>query len=146
VIRRHPVGTDASAMSAYSTRSSTHGENWAAFAGIVFVVLGTFNVVDGIAALLNDGFFATNELLFGDLTMWGTIFLVVGAVQLLTAMLVLRGSLLGALLGIALATVNAMLALMSVGAYPIWSLIIVALDGVVIYALTAHGDALRTTD
>jgi uncharacterized membrane protein len=133
-------------MSAYSTRSSTHGENWAAFAGIVFVVLGTFNVVDGIAALLNDGFFATNELLFGDLAMWGAIFLVVGAVQLLTAMLVFRGSFLGALLGITLAALNAVLALMSVGGYPIWSLIIVALDGVVIYALTAHGDALRTTD
>jgi hypothetical protein len=36
-----------------------------------------------------------------------------------------------------------LIALLSVGAYPIWSLIIVALDGVVIYALTVYGDALR---
>jgi hypothetical protein len=47
--------------------------------------------------------------------MWGTIFVVVGAVQLLT------------------------------GAYPVWSVIILVVDGVVIYALTVYGDALRPT-
>jgi hypothetical protein len=52
---------------------------------------------------------------------------------------------LGALLGITLAALNAVIALLSVGAYPIWSLVILALDGVVIYALTAHGDAFATT-
>ena len=65
-----------------------------------------------------------------------------GAIQLLTAFLIWRGSFLGALLGIMLAGLNAVIALLSVGAYPIWSLIILALDGVVIYALTVYGDAL----
>jgi uncharacterized membrane protein len=131
-------------MSAYPS-SREQGENWAAFAGIMFIVLGLFNVVDGIVALANDDYFHADELLFGDLSMWGIIFLVVGVVQLLTAMLIFRGSTLGSLLGITLAAANAVLALLSVGAYPVWSLIILALDGVVIYALTAHGDALRTT-
>ena len=131
-------------MSAYPSHGDRGGENWAAFAGIVFLVLGIFNIVDGIAALANDDYFHADELLFGDLSMWGTIYLVLGAVQLLTAMLVFRGNLLGAFLGITLAVLNAILALLSLGAYPVWALIILALDGVVIYALTAHGDALRT--
>jgi hypothetical protein len=131
-------------MSAYSSRGDTGGENWAAFAGIMFLVLGMFNIFDGIAALANDDYFHADELLFGDLSMWGAIYLVLGAVQLLTAMLVFRGNLLGAFLGITLAVLNAILALLSLGAYPVWALIILALDGVVIYALTAHGDALRT--
>jgi hypothetical protein len=62
----------------------------------------------------------------------------------LTGLLILRGNMLGALLGITLAAVNAVIALMSVGAYPVWSLVILALDGVVIYALTVYGDAFRT--
>jgi hypothetical protein len=104
-------------MSAYSSQGD-RGENWATFAGIVFVILGIFNVVDGISALTNDNYFHVDELLFGSLSMWGTIFLVVNAVQLLTAMLILRGNILGAFTGITLAALNAVLALLSVGAYP----------------------------
>ena len=132
-------------MSAYSTPDRERsGEGWAGFAAIIFLVVGIFNIVDGIAALANDDYFRADELVFGDLSMWGTIFLVVGAAQLLTGFLIFRGSFFGSLLGITLAALNVVLALLSVGAYPIWSLLIIALDGVVIYALTAHGDAFAT--
>ncbi len=50
----------------------------------------------------------------------------------------------GALLGIMLAGLSAVNSLLSVGAYPIWSLIILALDGVVIYALTVYGTPSAT--
>ena len=33
-----------------------------------------FNIFDGIAALANDDYFAADELLFGDLSMWGTVY------------------------------------------------------------------------
>src|SRR4029078_8320285 len=110
-------------MSASPTRSRK-GAGWAGFAAVVFLVLGIFNLVDGIAALANDDYFHVDELLFGDLAMWGTIFLVVGAAQLLTALLIFRGSHVGALLASTLAALNVVLALLSVGAYPIWSLVI----------------------
>ena len=74
--------------------------------------------------------------------MWGTVYLVLGAIQLLTAFLIWRGSVVGALLGIMLAGLSAANSLLSVGAYPIWSLIILALDGVIIYALTVYGTDL----
>jgi hypothetical protein len=131
-------------MSAYPSRDG-RGENWASFAGCLFVVLAVFNVIDGIAALAADDHFRADELLFGDLSMWGVIFLVVGALQVLAAFLIFRGSLFGTLLGITLAGVNAIVSLLSVGAYPIWSIIVLVLDGVVIYALTVYGDALRPT-
>jgi hypothetical protein len=143
VIRRHPGALDSCAMSAYSSEPR-RGEGWAGFAAIIFLILGIMNAVDGVAALANDDYFRADELLFGDLSMWGIIFLVIGAAQLLTGLLILRGNMLGALLGITLAAVNAVIALMSVGAYPVWSLVILALDGVVIYALTVYGDAFRT--
>ena len=132
-------------MSAYPSRGEA-GQNWAAFAAVLFLILGLFNVIDGIAALANDDYFRVQQLLFGDLAMWGTFYLILGAVQLLTSWLIFRGSVFGALLGITLAALNAVVALLSVGAYPIWSIIILVLDGVVIYALTVYGDALRSTD
>jgi hypothetical protein len=131
-------------MSAYPSRDES-GHNWAAFAAVLFLILGVFNAIDGIAALANDDYFRADELLFGDLAMWGTIFLVIGAVQLLTSFLIFRGSFLGTMLGITLAGLNAVIALLSIGAYPVWSVIILVLDGVVIYALTVYGDALRPT-
>ena len=130
-------------MSAYPS-GDDRGQGWAVFVAALFVVVGSFNIIDGIAALANDDFFAADELLFGDLSMWGALYLIVGAVQFLTAFLVLRGSVAGAILGITLAGLNAALALLSVGAYPLWSIIILALDGVIIYALTVYGTSLST--
>lgn len=125
--------------------SDERGQNWAAFAAILFLILGIFNVIDGIAALTAaDDYFRVEALLFGDLSMWGVLFLIVGVLQLLASYLIFQGSAAGALLGITLASLNAILALLAIGAYPIWAIIILVLDGVVIYALTVYGDALRT--
>jgi hypothetical protein len=128
-------------MSAYP--SSQRGQNWAAFVVVLFIVLGCFNLIDGIAALVQDDYFRADELLFGDLSMWGVIWIVLGLLQLLAAYLVHRGAVAGALIGITLAGLSAIAALLSIGAYPIWSIIILVGDGVVLYALTVYGDALR---
>jgi hypothetical protein len=141
VIRTHPSIADPDAMSAYPSPDD-RGKNWVAFAAVLFLVVGMFSVFNGIAFLANDDYFAADELLFGDLSMWGTVYLVLGAIQLLTAFLIWRGSVMGALLGIMLAGLSAANSLLSVGAYPIWSLMILALDGVIIYALTVYGTVL----
>jgi hypothetical protein len=45
----------------------------------------------------------------------------------------------GALLGIGLALISGLVALFSIGAYPVWSIVVLAIDGLIIYALTVHG-------
>src|SRR3954452_17140902 len=132
------------AMSAYP--SEGRGQNWAAFVAVLFFVLGCFNVIDGIAALVQDDYFKVDELLFGDLSMWGVLYIVVALVQFLAGFMIFRGSAAGALLGVVLVSVNAVVALLSIGAYPLWSVIILVLDGVVIYALTVYGTDLSPAD
>jgi len=122
------------------------GANWLAFVTSLFFVLGSFNVIDGIAALLSDDYFHVDELLFGDLSLWGAIDVIIGIAQIGTGILIWRGNYLGALFGISLAALNAVVALLSVGAYPVWSVIILILDGVVIYALTVYGTASEVAD
>ena len=129
-------------MSAEPT--SSRSQDWAAFVVVLFFIVGCFNLIDGLAALMADDHFRVDELLFGDLTLWGTIYLAVGALQLLVAWLIHRGSETGALLGMVLAALSALVALLSLGAYPVWSVMILLLDGLVIYALTVHGTGRAT--
>ena len=122
------------------------GENWLAFVTSLFFVLGAFNLIDGIAALARDEYFHVDELLFGSLSLWGTIDIIVGLAQLGTGILIWRGNFYGAVIGIMLVSINAVIALLSVGAYPVWSVIILILDGVVIYALTIYGTASEVAE
>jgi hypothetical protein len=115
------------------------GGGWLTFAAVMFLVAAAANILYGIAALVNDDYFAVDELLFGDLSLWGVLYLCLGAAQLLTGVLVLRRSMLGAVLGLGIVVVHAMLALLSIGAYPVWSVIALTIDGLIIYALTVHG-------
>ena len=124
--------------------SSSRGQDWAAFVVVLFFILGCFSLIDGLAALMADDHFRVDELLFGDLALWGGIYLVVGALQLCAAWLIFRGSEAGALLGMTLAACSAVVAMLSIGAYPIWSVIILGLDGLVIYVLTVYGTGRST--
>jgi hypothetical protein len=128
-------------MASYPS-SQARAQNWATFAAVMFLVVGIFNVIDGVAAISKDRHFRADELLVGNLTLWGVILLIVGAAQLLTTFLIYRRSGAGQVLGVFLAVMNMVVALFFLGAYPVWSIIILVLDGVVIYALTVYGESL----
>jgi hypothetical protein len=110
------------------------------FGGVMLLVAATFNLLDGVVALVNDDYYVVDELLFGDLTGWGLWWLAIGAAQLLAGWLVLARKGFGALLGIFLAGANAFSHLMFLGAYPAWSIVIIVVDGLIIYALCTRLD------
>ena len=126
-------------MSAYGDERS---ENWATFVAVLFVLVGSFNLIEGLVALVQDDYFVADELLFGDLAMWGLLFTGIGVLQLVTGFLIFRGSAIGTLMGVVVVSFNAIVTLLSIGGNPIWSVIILVLDGVVIYALTVYGTDL----
>ncbi|HZB06681.1 MAG TPA: hypothetical protein VE449_08820 [Thermoleophilaceae bacterium] len=88
---------------------------------------------------MNDDYFAVDELLFGDLSLWGVIYLGFAVAQIAAALLIMSRSAAGALLGIALVGVHSIGVMMSIGAYPVWSVILLVIDGVIIYGLTVYG-------
>ena len=123
---------------------ATKGRGWAGFAGMMILIAGTFNLIWGFAALVQDTYFASDELLMWSLNSWGAIHIAIGCLQLLAAFLIFSGSGAGAVLGIVFAFFSAIGALVAIGAYPIWSIIILVVDGLIIYALTVYGDALKS--
>jgi hypothetical protein len=135
-----PAGSSAGYGPSYGAPPDTReGRGWLTFAAAMFIAAGLGNALWGIAALANDDYFTADELLFGDLSMWGVFYLLLAAVQFGTAWLIFRRSAVGAVLGISLALLHALVALMSIAAYPLWTVILLTIDGLIIYGLTVHG-------
>ena len=114
---------------------------WVVFAGTMAVIVGIFTAIQGLVALFDDQYFvvAKGELLLLDFTAWGWIHLLVGLILVLVGFGIIRGAPWGLVAGVVLAGVNAILQLGFLAAYPVWSILIIALDVVVIYALIVHG-------
>ena len=120
------------------------GSGWVLFAGIMIAMLAVLNIFWGIAAIDKSQFFVANtEYIVSDLKTWGWVVLIIGAVQLIAAFSIFRGGSFGRWFGIAVASVNAIVALLSLPAYPFWSLAIFALDVLVIYGLATYGGSRR---
>jgi hypothetical protein len=120
-------------------RPDAAATGWLLFAATMIFLVGVFNLIDGAVALAEDDKFVVDELFFGDLAMWGIIALVNGVILVVTAWLIYRRNPIGAALGIAFAGLNMIWQLFFVGVYPIWSLLIIAIDALIIYALTVYG-------
>jgi hypothetical protein len=119
---------------------SARGTGRALFASILLMMAGTVNIIYGIAAIGDSSFFVNQtRYVFSNLNTWGWITLLLGIVALLAGMSVLRGGVFGRTIGIAVASLTAIGALLAVGgAFPFWSLGVFALCVAVIHGLAVY--------
>jgi len=119
------------------------GHGRALFAAVLLMIGGVLNIVWGIAAIGNSRFFVHNQkYILSDLKGWGWITLILGVLELMAALSLLRGNTFGRWFAIVAAALVAMDALFSIPAYPFWSLAIFALSMWVISGLLENdGDA-----
>ena len=117
-----------------------HGYGLIIFASVVLAVVGFFNLFYGIAAVANAHVFVANAVyVFGGLNSWGWVTLILGVLQLFAAAGVLMGNQLARWFGVAVVGLSALDQMFFLGAYPFWSLMIIAVDVVALYALCAYG-------
>ena len=136
--------SEASDSSRSSASYPVEGAGWVLFAGIMIMMVGVLNIIWGIAAIDRSSFFVQDaSFVFSDLRTWGWIILVLGGLQLAAAFSIWSGGGYGRWFGIASATCNAIAALLSIPAYPFWSLAIFAIDILIIYGLAAYGGDRR---
>jgi hypothetical protein len=120
------------------------GAGWLTFAGIMIVVAGVLNIIYGIAAIDNSTFFVNDaKYILSDLNTWGWVVLVLGVLQVFAAFSIWQGGTYGRWFGIFVAALSAIGALLSIPAYPFWSLAIFAVDVLIIYGLAAYGGHRR---
>ena len=119
---------------------------WLLFAGIMIAIVGVLNVIYGIAAIDSSSFFvADSRYIFSDLNTWGWVVLILGALQLAAAFSIWNGGTFGRVFGIAMASLNSIIALLTIPAYPFWSLAVFTIDVLIIYGLSAYGGNARRT-
>jgi hypothetical protein len=115
---------------------------WVTFAGIMLFILGVLNVIYGIAAIGDSKFFIQDQkYILSNLNTWGWVTLILGALQLGAAFSLWAGNLYGRFAAILAASLGAVAALMSLPAYPFWSLAIFAIAIIVIYEVAMYGGA-----
>ena len=113
---------------------------WVTFAGVMLLIAGVLNVIYGIAAIGDSKFFINDsKYILSNLNTWGWITLIIGVIQLFAAFSLWSGGLYGRIIGIGAAGLSAIGALLSIPAYPFWSLAIFALDIVIIHQIATRG-------
>jgi hypothetical protein len=118
------------------------GFGWLLFAATMLGLAGVLSVIDGIMALSRSKFYTANSnYVFADLRTWGWITVILGALLIVAAMGVFTGSGFARWFGILMAGVSAigLFGSPTAQSYPFWSLILFALDILVIYALAVYG-------
>ncbi len=107
------------------------------FAGTVLIMIGVFQILMGISAIANDTFLVLRgDYVYNvDVTGWGWIHLGLGVLIVLTGLALFTGATWAKVAGIVLAVLSAVDNFLFLPYYPIWSLLLVALDVFVIWAL-----------
>ena len=119
---------------------------WVFFAGAMLIMMGTFQVTQGLVALFDDGYYAVSSdglVVDVDYNTWGWIHTILGVVAVLTGMGLLAGNMAARVVGVGIAFLSALVNLAFISAYPVWSTIMITIDVIVIFAIIVHGRELK---
>jgi len=121
---------------------------WVFFAGVMLLVTGVLNVVEGLVALSQRTrvVMVEDKLYMIDISGWGWALVVFGAVMLMSGLGLFAAGGAARVAAIVIVGVHAAVQVFWLGAYPVWSLLMIALDTVVLYALTVRWQEVRTPD
>ena len=112
----------------------------AVFAGVIMVIAGAFQAVEGLAGIVNDQYLVVLENYFVafDLTVWGWLHLLVGLALLAIGIFLIRGATWARVAGMIVAGISALLNFVWLPHSPWWSLLIIGIDILVIWALANY--------
>jgi hypothetical protein len=111
------------------------------FAAIMMIMVGIWQALQGLIAIFENEFYvATRNYLFEfDATAWGWIHLLIGLLVAFAGWGLLSGRTWARMVAITLAVLSAIANFLFIPYYPFWSLLIIAVDVFVIWAIAAHG-------
>jgi vacuolar-type H+-ATPase subunit I/STV1 len=119
---------------------------WISFAGIMMILLGAFQVIEGLVALFRPDYYLVGSrglVVSLSYTGWGWFHLILGVVVLAAGFGVMAGATWARVVGVVLALLSAIANLAFIAAYPLWSIIVILVDCAVIWALTSGYSRVR---
>ena len=133
-------------MQATNESRPTGWVGWIVFAGVFMIVAGVLGAIEGLAGILRDEsyFLVPSEgLLVFDLTTWGWIHLILGIALAIVGYLLIQVSTVGAVVSIIVVTLHLVAQFVWIAASPWWSLALIAIDVLILYAIIVHGGELQ---
>jgi hypothetical protein len=121
-------------------QSTTTATGLVKFAGVLLIISGLWGVLTGISGILADGIFVATPqyVYYFDLAAWGWVHLILGVLVAVAGIGVLKGTAWGRILGVALASASLLVNFAFIPHYPIWSILIIALDVLIIWQLASQ--------
>lgn len=114
------------------------------FSGVILMLLGSFQLIEGIVAIVRDDYyFTTSSGLAVDFnyTVWGVFHSTLGLLTMAAGVGVFLGQMWARVVGIGIAAISALGNLLFLPAYPFWCAVVIAIDVLVIYTLAVHGSS-----
>ena len=137
------TGVPADQTNTHLTDTSDGWYGWIAFAGVMMVILGSFHAVAGLIGVFKEEYYLVgkNDLAVTvDYTTWGWVHLILGLIVAVAGVALTRGATWARVVAVLTAFLSSLVNLAFMSAYPFWSVIMIAIDFMVIYAVIAHGD------
>lgn len=128
-------------------RGTSGWVGWIAFAGVLLFMLGSFHVIQGIVALVKDEYFLVSSsglVIDVDYTAWGWTHIALGALAIAAAAGLLAGRMWARIVAIFLVVVSSVVQLAFLAAAPVWSVIVITLQVLVVYAIAMHGEEVQS--
>ncbi|MER6468437.1 DUF7144 family membrane protein [Streptomyces collinus] len=122
-------------------RTESASQQWAfgltAFAGVMLLLTGLLSIFRGIMAIAQDDVFVTtpNYVFKFDLTSWGWIHLALGVIAVIVSFGLFQPALWARIAGVGIAGLVIIANFLSLPYYPVWSVVMVAVSGFIIWAL-----------
>ena len=142
-----PAGATQVTPGAYPQSTTVSGwAGWVYFAAFMMLLLGILHAVTGLVALFKDQYFIVGSeglVVTADYTAWGWAHLIGGAIVAGAGVALLTGHLWARVVAVMVAMLSAIVNFAFIAAYPMWSLVMIAIDFLVIWAVIVHGDELR---
>lgn len=130
------------------TRSTaaTGWAGWVFFAAFMMILLGIMHAITGLVALFNDEYYAVASsglIVTVDYTAWGWAHLIGGAILGIAGVALLSGAVWARVIAVLVAMLSTLVNFAFMPAYPLWSLVMVTIDFLVIWAVIVHGHEVR---
>jgi len=126
-------------MAARNGADSPMLSGWAMFAAFMMVLVGAFQFFEGLVAVVRGAFYvvASNQVLVVNIHAWGWAHMILGVLLFFAGLSLFAGGMFGRVIGIIVALLSAFANLVFLPAYPFWAILVIVIDILIIYALTA---------
>ncbi|MEU6644724.1 hypothetical protein ABZ863_19505 [Saccharomonospora sp. NPDC046836] len=128
------------------TQHATAWTGWISFAGIMLILVGLFHAIEGFVAVFNRTYYLVTSsglVVNVNYAAWGWVHVGLGVLAVVIGVGVLGGNTAARVGAIIFAAVSAIVNLGFIAATPVWSILVIAVDVIIIYAIMVHGREMR---